>query len=153
MVLIVLLLSEILLSVFTVAILTESLCHKWPRIWYVCFSKITTTPLHLWQHWTFTWVTWQIPIVKQDMPTLQEHMSSLTVLVGSCCSIFSVLGTIVCPFILCCCCCFSGYCCVCLSSIHSCCCVCLSSIHSCYLPVLLFLHIGLSSGLNVRMKV
>ena len=41
--------------------------------------------------WFVTRVTWRVPHVVQELPTLPEHMNSPPDIVGSCCLIFSFL--------------------------------------------------------------
>jgi hypothetical protein len=47
---------------------------------------------HSWLVTVFvTKLTWRVPLVDQELPTLPEHLSSPRLLVGSCYSIFSLM--------------------------------------------------------------
>ena len=83
---------------FTVAtvtwsIVTEYLCHKWPRI-YVPFIVIYHIPYSWFISSFVTRVTRQVPLLKQELLTLPEYPISLRCLWFSCCSVYSFLCSV-----------------------------------------------------------
>ena len=69
-------------------------CDEWDRVVALPRHKFVTgtTLLQLkMTQWFVTRVTWRVPHVVQELPTLPEHISSPPDIVGSCCLIFSFL--------------------------------------------------------------
>jgi hypothetical protein len=61
---------------YRLTLLTEYLCHKWPRICSICLIKIRSCP-HYWLITRFiTRVSRRVPRVEQGLLTLPEHLSS-----------------------------------------------------------------------------
>ena len=68
---------------------TLNLCHKWPRVCSTCRKHFPVLS-HLKRITGFvTRVTRRVLLVKQELPTLQEHIDHPRLKWGSCCSIFS----------------------------------------------------------------
>ena len=74
-------------------------CDEWDRVVAMPRHKFVTgaTLLQLkMTQWFVTRVTWQVPHVVQELPTLPEHISSPPDIVGSCCLFFSFCSFVHC---------------------------------------------------------